>query len=84
MKGSFAREEDEQVHELNMLKGELDTIECKNDDRKAHADKLNSDLNALNDQFSDAEASLNDLDREINILESDGDKLHKEARGLED
>lgn len=65
MREDFAKEEDEQIHEINVLRGELDNINAKNEDKRAHADKLNGDIAHLRAQLDDAEDEIRELEHSL-------------------
>jgi chromosome segregation ATPase len=58
-------EEEAQIHEINVLHGELENINARNEDKAIHADRLNGDLSHLRADLNNAEEEIRELSHEI-------------------
>ena len=84
MKADAAREEQEQNDEINFLKGDLDSLNTRNDDKRAHADRLNDELASLRSQLNAIEDEIRELSHQIKTLEDEGEGLENQLTKLED
>lgn len=58
-------EEEAQVHEINVLHGELDNVNARNEEKAIHADRLNQEISALRAHLNNAEEEIRELSHEI-------------------
>jgi chromosome segregation ATPase len=58
-------EEEAQIHEINVLHGELQNINARNEDKAIHADRLNVELSHLRAELHEAEEDIRELSHEI-------------------
>lgn len=61
MKADAQEEEEAQMHEINVLAGELDHINRENDQKADHIDQLNGDISALRSQIDEADVEIREL-----------------------
>jgi peptidoglycan hydrolase CwlO-like protein len=65
LKADSAREEDELIHEVNLLRSDIDSLEHRNADKKIQIDKLNSIIHSLRKQLQDLDDDIRDLNLKL-------------------
>lgn len=61
MRADAQAEEEQQIHEIDVLYGELDNINAQNEDKAARIEQLKNLINSLRAQIDDAESKIRDL-----------------------
>ena len=65
LKVETAREEDEMIHEINLLRSDIDSLEHRNSEKRVQIDKLSGIISSLRNQLQDVDDQIRDLTQRL-------------------